>query len=59
MAGVYAVRQAGSAGGRRARTPSAASTASASRVRWPRGSRFELRHGMRVLCVHGVAGGCA
>eukprot|EP00966_Prymnesium_polylepis_P287192 6633792-Prymnesium_polylepis.1 len=50
MAGVYAARQAGSgalpaAAAPRARPPrSAASTASASRVRWPRkGLAFELR----------------
>ena len=61
MAGVYAARQAGSAGGRRARTFRSFHTASASRVPWPsaKGLAFELRHGMRVLRARGVAGGSA
>eukprot|EP00966_Prymnesium_polylepis_P244595 5657640-Prymnesium_polylepis.1 len=37
MAGVYATRLAGSAGGRRASTFRRFHTASASQARWPRG----------------------
>eukprot|EP00966_Prymnesium_polylepis_P280827 6488851-Prymnesium_polylepis.1 len=60
MAGVYAARQAGSAGGRRARTfrslPPPAHLVCAgqgARLRAPPDGT------MRVLCAGGVAGGCA
>eukprot|EP00966_Prymnesium_polylepis_P266232 6149914-Prymnesium_polylepis.1 len=55
MAGVYAARKAGSAGGRRVRT-----FCSFHRQRISCAlAAFELRHGMRVLRARGVAGGCA
>ena len=58
MAGVYAARQAGSAGGRRARTFRSFHRQRIS-CALAKGLAFELRHGMRVLRARGVAGGCA
>jgi hypothetical protein len=53
MAGVYAARQAGSAGGRRARTFRSFHRQSIS-CALAKGLAFELRHGMRVLRARGV-----
>ena len=58
MAGVYAARQAGSAGGRRARTFRSFHRQRIS-CAVAKGLAFELRHGMRVLRARGVAGGSA
>ena len=58
MAGVYAARQAGSAGGRGART-SRSFHRQRSSCAVAMGLAFELRPGMRVLRARGVAGGSA
>ena len=58
LAGVSAARQAGSAGGRRARTFRSFHRQRIS-CAVAKGLAFELRHGMRVLRARGVAGGSA
>ena len=55
---MYAARQAGSAGGRRARTFRSFHRPRIS-CAVAKGLAFELRHGMRVLRARGVAGGSA
>ena len=58
MAGVYATRLAGSAGGRRAGTFRRFHRQRIS-CALAKGLAFELRHGARVLRARATPGGCA